>query len=89
MPKKTFNTDLEELFERLEHGREKIKATTSVIMYNDVKQKLKGVAKDLQKIKKRLAHGEDLYRININKDTIGIDEEDKQFVLQMFTQEED
>jgi hypothetical protein len=58
-------------------------------MYNDVKMKLKNVAKDLDLIKSRLAHGGDLYRININKESKDIDEEDKQFVLQNFTLEPD
>jgi hypothetical protein len=56
-----FNSDLEQLIFDLDTGYNQIKTMCKVVMYNDVKIKLKNVAKDLARIKKALSHTEDLY----------------------------
>jgi len=54
-------------------------------MYNDVKKKLTEVYKDLKNIKKVLARGGDLYRINFDRSENAINEEDRKAILEDFT----
>ena len=78
------NTEIEILIQWCEKIKQTIKTVTAVIMYKDVKNKLKSAQNDLEKVKRQMALGGFANVVKLEQHP-GISEEDKLFIVQNFT----
>lgn len=80
----SISTEVEVLIKCCDKIKKDIKSAYDVIMYKDVKSKLKVAQIELERVKRRLAHGTimDVVRLEHHP---GISEEDKTFIYENFT----
>lgn len=83
--KKSVNSEVELIVQCCDHVKNHIKNAASIIMFNDLKQDLKEAANEIEKIKRRVAHGSFLADIKIESN-MDLDEDDRQFLTQMFSE---
>ncbi|CAG9318220.1 CHK1_2 [Blepharisma stoltei] len=81
--KATINSEIEVLVESCDSIKKEIKNACKVIIYNDLKTRLKGTCTEIEKVKRRIAHGKYLKEIKIEKDHF-IDDDDKTFMIENF-----
>lgn len=77
------NTEVEILVQTCNNIKRDVKAATSVIMFKDVKKQLKCALNNLEKVKRRIAHGTVVSEVKFEPGG-DIDEQDKAFISQMF-----
>jgi hypothetical protein len=77
-------TDIELVIQSCDKIKANLKSAAAVIMYKDVKRKLKSAQSDLERVKRRLAQGT---FSNITKldQYSGLSEEEKKYIVQNFT----
>ncbi|OMJ73508.1 hypothetical protein SteCoe_27766 [Stentor coeruleus] len=79
------NTEIELLIQLCDKIKKSIKSVFSLILYNDIKSKLKISINQLNSLKKRIAS--DLFRASFKlENNENIDDEDKTFISQVFMQ---
>jgi len=79
------NTEVEVLLQICERVKKGVKLVSSMIMYKDIKAKLKVASIDLDMLKRRIA-GE-VFRSSVRlENTLNIDDQDRAFISQMFMQ---
>lgn len=84
-PEEVINTEVEILLKICDRVKKGMKLVSSLIIYKDIKAKLKVASIDLDQLKKRIA-GE-VFRSSVRLDnTVNIDDQDKTFISQMFMQ---
>lgn len=73
------NTEIELLVESCDKIKQYIKTATAVIMFKDVKAKLKLAQNEVEKIKRKIAHStiRDKFKLDFGEE---LDEQDKEFV---------
>ena len=76
-----FNTDIESILEMCNSVKQEVKKAASVIMFKEVKQNLKRVQMDIEKIKRKLAFGNFSGKVHLDED---LDEQDKEFITENF-----
>lgn len=76
-------TETELLVSACEEIRQDIKSACRVIMYRDVKVKLKHAQTKIEEIKKKIAHGSLFSDVKLEQD-LNIDEQDKEFIYQNY-----
>ena len=81
---KGFNTEAEKLIEMCESVRKKIKTAASVVIYIDIKAKLKEAVQELDFIREKIRRGNmnEIVRLDLQRESI--DEEDMEFIRQQF-----
>ncbi|CAG9320849.1 pde-4_2 [Blepharisma stoltei] len=79
-----FNSEIEVTVGAIDKIKQNIKAAATVIMFKDVKVKLKNATIEIEKIKRKIAHG-DMFMFNVDKfsENQEMDEQDRAFVLQL------
>lgn len=76
------NSDVEVIMEICDSVKKKLKDVSKVIMYKDVKKLMKESIMDIEKIKWKTGHKEDM-RVILDPN---IDDEDKEYIMQNFLQ---
>lgn len=78
------NTEIEILIKSCDRIKQTIKTVSAVIMYKDVRNKLKTAQSELEKVKRRMAQGGFANVVRLEQNP-GISEDDKLFIFQNFT----
>ena len=60
-----FNTELEEILEKLTEGKGTILEASTGVINEDIKNRLKNITVSIEKIRMRLASGGNYYNINL------------------------
>ncbi|CAG9332757.1 unnamed protein product [Blepharisma stoltei] len=71
-------TEIELLLHMCDKIKANIKQSSAVIMFKDIKNKLKSAQSDIEKVKRGIAHGLIMAEIKVNSD--GMDEQDRVFL---------
>lgn len=77
-------TEIELVIQNCDKIKANLKSAAAVIMYKDVKRKLKSAQSDLERVKRRLAQGT-LTNITKLDQYSGLSEEEKKYIVQNFT----
>ena len=78
------NTEIELIIKSCDRIKQTIKTASAVIMYKDVKNKLKSAQTELEKVKRRMAQG-GFMNVSKLEQHPGISEDDKIFLLEYCT----
>lgn len=78
------NTEVEILLQICERIKKGVKLVSSMIIYKDIKAKLKVASSEIDSLKRRIA-GE-VFRSSVKLDQNHLDDQDKAFITQMFMQ---
>ncbi|CAG9320878.1 CHK1_3 [Blepharisma stoltei] len=78
-----FEPQIEAIFKTLDKIKTNIKAASIVIIFSDVKNKLKRAIYEIEKIKRKLVHGKLFIQTDIQNNK-NMDEEDLTFILENF-----
>lgn len=80
----SISTEIELVIQSCDKIKMNLKAAAAVIMYKDVKRKLKSAQSDLERVKRRLAQGT-LTNITKLDQYSGLSEDEKKYIIQNFT----
>jgi hypothetical protein len=78
------NTEIELIIQSCDRIKQTIKAASAVIMFKDVKRRLKSAQVELERVKRRMAQGGFTNIQKLEKNP-GISENDKQFIIEHYT----
>lgn len=77
------NTEVELMYQSCDKVIENIKAANSVIMFKDIKTKLKIAQNEINKIKRQIAHNTFMKDVKFTQN-FEIDQQDKEYLTQQF-----